>query len=242
MTTTLIESGHTNEKHKVGDTFVLYKKKNGFNHLLDYKVLAEFDFVPKLISEDDEKIVWEWIDGEHLTKPTKEDLVELGRIIREIHKSDIMLPKNNLRKRIQSYLKTIHEKGLKIPEIENNYNEMSKLISRMGRLNPSHNDMWPENILKDANGKIWIVDWEYASMGDKHFDLSYLIESMFLFDDEEKIFLDSYNSHDDYNAYIDEWMPKYKRLVNWITIVWAYAQDKMPFDISPLKRNLNDKK
>lgn len=237
-----INRGHTNrEKYKIGDTFVLFKDKNPFNHLIDYSVLSEFDFVPKLIEQTEEKLVWDWIEGEHLTHPTKEDLVELGRILRTLHKSEIKLHKNNLRKRIQSYLKIVHEKGHRIPEIEDNYREMFKLMSRMGNLNPTHNDVWPENIIKDQNGKIWLVDWEYATMGDKHFDIAYLIESMYLDEHEEKIFLDSYNSFDDYNAYIQEWMPLYQRFVNWITIVWAYAQDTMPFDIEPLKKSLNNK-
>jgi thiamine kinase-like enzyme len=35
---------------------------------------------------------------------------------------------------------------------------------------PCHNDLLPANVL-DGGGRLWIVDWEYAGMGDRYFDL-----------------------------------------------------------------------
>jgi len=53
-----IQIGHTNgRKYKEGNTFVLEKRKNEFNHRIDYSLLSEFDFVPKLIEETNEKQV-----------------------------------------------------------------------------------------------------------------------------------------------------------------------------------------
>ena len=238
----IINIGHTNKlKYREGDTFVLHKTNTGFNHKIDYSVLSEFDFVPKLISEDDDKLVWEWIEGEQLKNPTNEDIVELGRIIRALHKSDAKFPKNNVRRRLQSYVNEINAKELKVDSINNYWRECTKLISLMGKLNPVHNDLWYQNIIKDANGKLWIVDWEYATMGDKHFDLAFLLTSYNFNEDQEEIFLNSYNSYDDYNAYIDEWMMPYKRFVIWFTIVWAHAQPVMPFDLTPLENFLKTK-
>lgn len=41
-------------------------------------------------------------------------------------------------------------------------------------------------------------------MGDKHFDIAYFLKSFRLDDKKQQVFLDAYNSYDDYNAYIDE--------------------------------------
>jgi thiamine kinase-like enzyme len=37
-----------------------------------------------------------------------------------------------------------------------------------------HNDLLPANLLADAAGKLWVIDWEYAGMGDPFFDLGNL--------------------------------------------------------------------
>lgn len=35
-----------------------------------------------------------------------------------------------------------------------------------------HHDLNPLNLLTDASGRLWIVDWEYAGLGDPAFDLA----------------------------------------------------------------------
>lgn len=76
-----------------------------------------------------------------LENPSDEDLKEVARIMRIIHKSEISLPRNNLRRRVHAYLKIYNEKKIKVPEIDENYREMIKLLSRMGKINPCHNDI-----------------------------------------------------------------------------------------------------
>ncbi len=34
-----------------------------------------------------------------------------------------------------------------------------------------HNDLLSENFILDADGKMWIIDWEYGGMTDPYFDL-----------------------------------------------------------------------
>ena len=36
---------------------------------------------------------------------------------------------------------------------------------------PCHNDLLNANFLEDGE-RLWIVDWEYAGMGDRFFDLA----------------------------------------------------------------------
>lgn len=238
-----INIGHTNKiKYEEDGKFILEKTQTGFNHKINYKELAAFDFVPKLIEETPTTLTWEFIEGKMTSKWTNEDLVQLATKIRQLHKSEAKFPKNNFRQRINAYLKTIHEKGLRPKSVEDNYREMFKLMTNMSHLNACHNDLWHENILKDNEGKLWIVDWEYATMGDKHYDLAFFIESCRLSKQQEEIFLETYNSFDDYEAYDPKLIIKYKRFAHYITICWAYAQDKMPFDISWMEKFLLETK
>lgn len=236
-----IKSGHTNKVFKDGDKVIVNKTMTSFNHKINYNLLKKFDFVPELIENNEKQIIWKYVDGENLAKPNYEDLSKIAKILRKIHTSDIKLPKNNLKQRIQAYLRIIHEnKFLNIPAIENNWKYMMRLLSKMSNQNPCHNDVWWENIIKDKNDKIWIVDWEYATMGDKHFDLAYYIESNYLNEDEENVFLSSYNATEKFQAYIPQWMDRYKLLVNWITLIWAYAQESLPFPINKIENRINE--
>lgn len=237
-----IETGHTNEVFQDGNRVLIKKNNNGLNHRIKYQHLKEFDFVPELISDSQDEQEWVFIEGETLKNPNKDDLKQLAEILRKIHTSDVKFPKNNLRTRIKRYLDEIHGKFIHIPEIEDNWRLMNNLINKMGSLNPSHNDIWWENLIKDKENKIWIVDWEYATMGDKHFDLAYYIESAQLSKDDEETFLAAYNNTEDFQAYIPQWMDRYKMFVNWLTLIWATAQDKEPFPLDGIKNRINELK
>lgn len=238
-----INAGHTNKEKRIeGKNIIITKNYLGSNHRLNYKETQKFDFVPKLIKDNKIEMTWEIIKGNNLKNPNKEDLIQLAINIRKIHTSDAKLPKNNLRDRVRKYTKIVHDKYIKIPEIDENWKLMNSLITKMGALNPVHNDIWWENLIKDENGKIWIIDWEYATMGDKHFDLAFFIESSKLTKEQEKIFLDAYNETETFQAYIPQWLPRYKMFVNWLTLLWAYAQEEIPFPTEDIKKRITELK
>jgi thiamine kinase-like enzyme len=58
-------------------------------------------------------------------------------------------------------------------------------------LRPCHNDLLNENFLQQ-DGKIFLLDWEYAGMGDPFFDLANFAVHHKLTDDEERYFLSCY--------------------------------------------------
>lgn len=60
-------------------------------------------------------------------------------------------------------------------------------------MRPCHNDLLNENFLQDQ-GKIYILDWEYAGMGDIFFDLANLSVNHGLSDAEDRMLLDFYFS------------------------------------------------
>lgn len=56
---------------------------------------------------------------------------------------------------------------------------------------PCHNDLLNENFLVE-NNKIYILDWEYAGMGDRFFDLANLSVNHDFADDEDELILKYY--------------------------------------------------
>ena len=56
---------------------------------------------------------------------------------------------------------------------------------------PAHNDLLPGNFLRDADG-MELIDWEYAGMGDRWFDLGNFAANNELNDDQEAQLLEAY--------------------------------------------------
>ncbi len=63
-------------------------------------------------------------------------------------------------------------------QIESSYKlamtKLEGLLDKEKILVPSHNDLVLENILIDATGQVWLIDWEYSSMASPYWDLATL--------------------------------------------------------------------
>ncbi len=54
---------------------------------------------------------------------------------------------------------------------------------------PSHNDLIAYNLVKNGEGRLYLIDWEYAGRNDPMFDIaSYFLENEFAPEDEELFF------------------------------------------------------
>lgn len=79
------------------------------------------------------------------------------------------------------------------------YNCKEKLVEYMEKnienvnLVPCHNDTVPENFLVSGEGKVYLIDWEYAGMNDPSWDIAaYILESRLSEESIEFILLDYY--------------------------------------------------
>jgi thiamine kinase-like enzyme len=57
---------------------------------------------------------------------------------------------------------------------------------------PCHNDLLNENFLLEPDGRVRILDWEYAGMGDRFFDLANFAVHHGFGDDEDHLLLEAY--------------------------------------------------
>jgi thiamine kinase-like enzyme len=55
-----------------------------------------------------------------------------------------------------------------------------------------HNDLLPANLVEDEQGRLWLVDWEYAGWGDPYFDLGNLAVNNEFTDAEDEALLVAY--------------------------------------------------
>jgi thiamine kinase-like enzyme len=142
---------------------------------------AELGLAPPVAAmlTDPPCLVTEFIEG---TEMSDEDLCDPSNIpliapsLRRLHDSGAELPTTfDSFRVVEDYAQTAGESGTEVPSA---YEEASKYareieVALSGPEHdpvPCHNDLLAANFLNDGK-RIWIVDWEYAGMGDRYFDL-----------------------------------------------------------------------
>jgi thiamine kinase-like enzyme len=94
-----------------------------------------------------------------------------------------------------------------------------------------HNDLLSENFIIDADGKMWIIDWEYGGMTDPYFDLGDHVMEHPYSRDEERLIIETYCGGMDEKAFARMMLYKIVSGVWWG--VWAMIQhtvSKIEFD------------
>jgi thiamine kinase-like enzyme len=94
--------------------------------------------------------------------------------IRAIHDGPAIPGRFDAHRVVEVYGATAVSRGVSIPPAYDRALEVSSWIERARGpqpLVPCHNDFLNANFLLDAAGAVRVVDWEYAGMGDRFFDL-----------------------------------------------------------------------
>jgi thiamine kinase-like enzyme len=126
---------------------------------------------------DPAALVTYFVEGREMTaaelrEPTA--LAEVARALRAVHESGARLPIAFSGFRIvESYAERAARRGVEVPD---SYAwalaEATRIENALGEGDPvpCHNDLLAANFLRGADG-LRIVDWEYAGMGNRYFDL-----------------------------------------------------------------------
>jgi thiamine kinase-like enzyme len=208
-----LDGGITNRNYKVrfgGDDYVVRVPGKDTNlleidrlaELAAGELAAEAGVAPKMAAmlEDPPCLVAEFLGGrtltaEELRRPAS--LVDVAADLRRIHNSRQTLPSTFSAFRIvETYARTAAERGATVPHEYAQAHENARLIE--GALTgpehepvPCHNDLLAANFLHDGE-RLWIVDWEYAGMGNRYFDLGNFAVNNELGPDEEGALLTAY--------------------------------------------------
>ena len=108
-----------------------------------------------------------------------EGVEELARDLRAFHDCGAQLPSRFfVPELLEHYAAIVRARGGVVP---GEYDEAVLVVARIcdavapADLRPCHNDLLRGNVIRaSANGRLMIVDWEYAGMGDPRFDLGNL--------------------------------------------------------------------
>jgi thiamine kinase-like enzyme len=130
--------------------------------------------------------------AEDLREP--DAVTEVGRALREFHDSGLELPTDfQVLEIARSYAEVARSRGSEPPGAFDDAFAGARAIVQAVADDPEHapvpchNDLLPANFLRGED-RIVIVDWEYAGMGDRFFDLGNLaVNNEFGEEDEDRL-------------------------------------------------------
>ncbi len=177
-----LSGGITNRNFKVevdGEAYVLRiggrdTELLGIDRYVEHEAsiaAARLALAPEVLRYERGYLVTRFIDGE----PGRIDTVEeVAAMLRRFHDSPPIGGRFNSFRVVEAYRATAIEHGVRVPEDYERAHEVAALIERRregGPNRPCHNDLLAANFIHDGS-QLWIVDWEYAGMGDPYFDLA----------------------------------------------------------------------
>jgi thiamine kinase-like enzyme len=167
------------------------------------KAAAELGMAPRVAAllEDPSCLVTQFIAGRTMTLDeirTPEAIAEVAHDLRMLHESGTELPTDfDSFRLVERYAQVAGEHGSEPPEgfgaALATAHEIERAISNQPSHKPvpAHNDLLTANFMRDGV-RMQLIDWEYAGMGDRWFDLGNFAVNNELDDEQEAQLLEAY--------------------------------------------------
>ena len=160
------------------------------------RVAAELGLAPEVVAflEPEGYLVTRFVEGEVGTV----DVPQVGAALRRLHDGPPIPSRFDSFRVVEAYRTIAEERGVAIPPLYGWASEIASRIEEQRRGAPTlpcHNDLLSANFIA-AGDRLWIVDWEYAGMGDPFFDLGNFAVNHELDADGERLLLEHYGGGD----------------------------------------------
>jgi thiamine kinase-like enzyme len=199
--------GITNRNFRVevgGETFVLRiggedTQLLGIDRRSEHaasRVAAELGLAPEVVAflEPEGYLVTRFVAGE----VGRVDVPQVGVALRRLHDGPSIPSRFDSFRVVEAYREIADDRGVATPPPYDWAHTIASRIEQRRRgepPRPCHNDLLNANFIAEGD-RLWIVDWEYAGMGDPFFDLGNFAVNHELDAEGERLLLESYGSGD----------------------------------------------
>jgi thiamine kinase-like enzyme len=186
-------------------------------------VAAELGLAPEVVAfvEPAGYLVTRFVEGD----VGRVDVERVGALLRRLHDGPALPARFDSFRVVEIYRATALERGVVVPPGYDRAKELANEIEarRAGPApRPCHNDLLNANFIDDG-GRLWIVDWEYAGMGDPFFDLGNFAVNHELDEDGERALLAAYGSDDHHALLVMRFMSDFREAM-WGVVQQAISQ------------------
>jgi thiamine kinase-like enzyme len=167
-------------------------------------VAATLGVGPEVIAfvEPEGCLVTRFVEGSPVTPDEIASHTSIARVataLRTIHEGPPIPGRFDSFRVVEAYRDTVAARGGQIPDAYAGALGVAERIERaLGprEERPCHNDLLNANFIAEGE-RIWMVDWEYAGMGDPFFDLANFAVNNGLGEDGDRALLTAYGCVDD---------------------------------------------
>jgi len=155
---------------------------------------ARLGIAPEVVQFADGLLVTRFVEGE----VGRADPEAVGALLRRLHAAPPIASRFDSFRVVETYAATAQSHGRPVPDDYVRAHELARQIEarRSGApLVTCHNDLLAANFIDDGQ-RLWIVDWEYAGMGDPFFDLANFSVNNELDEEGESALFAAYGSTD----------------------------------------------
>ena len=158
---------------------------------------AELGIGPEVVAfvEPEGYLVTRYVEGE----VGRAGIEEVAPLLRRLHDGRPIAGRFDPFRVVEAYAELAREYGVDVPAGYARASEVAtRIAARRGHveLRPCHNDLLAANFIHDGE-RIWVVDWEYAGMGDPAFDLANFAVNNGLDEDGDRALLEAYGGGDE---------------------------------------------
>jgi thiamine kinase-like enzyme len=165
-------------------------------------VAAEIGVGPEVVGYVEGSLVTRFVDGAPVAADeisSSETIRRVARLLRKIHDGPAVPGRFDSFRVVEAHRETILARGGSAPAEYGGAKAVADEIERaLGPrpARPCHNDLLNANFIADGE-RLWIVDWEYAGMGDPFFDLANFAVNNGLDEDGDRVLLQAYGRADE---------------------------------------------
>ena len=155
---------------------------------------ARLGIGPEVVRFSDGVLVTRFVEGE----VGRADPRTVGTILRRLHDAPAIAGRFDSFRVVEAYAAAASGRGGSLPDAFGPAHELARQIEALRATAPRvtcHNDLLAANFIYDGD-RVWIVDWEYAGMGDPFFDLANFAVNNGLDAEGEAALLEAYGSAD----------------------------------------------
>jgi thiamine kinase-like enzyme len=165
------------------------------------RVAAGLGLAPEVVAflEPEGYLVTRYVEGEG-GRPAVD---RVAAALRRLHDGPPMPGRFDSFRVVEAYRAAALGHRASVPPVYERAHDLALLVERRRRgapLRPCHNDLLSANFIDDGE-RLWLVDWEYAGMGDPFFDLGNFAVNNGLDEEAERALLAAYGS-DDHDALV----------------------------------------
>lgn len=208
--------GVTNRNLKVtvdGETFVLRvggtaTKLLGIDRDAERAAVvaaAEAGVAPEVVAfvEPPGCLVTRYVQGEPVEAAQMREphaIAKVADVLRRVHTGPPIPSQFDVFRVVETYRASAVARGGRIPAEYERLKPVADMIERLvppHPIVPCHNHLLNSHVIEDGTGRIWLVDWEYAGMGDRFLDLATFAVEHDFSEDEDAVLQAAYGVEDE---------------------------------------------